>query len=118
MASSTIRIRGLKETAAAFRRLDKGLIKELQGGFKDAAEPVASSARGKISRYQGASVGTIKPKARQLNVRVEQGARKVTGKRGDFGSLQQRKLIEALDENQSEVYGKIERVLDRFVGDF
>lgn len=118
MAAATVRITGLKETVRAFNKIDKGLIRNVQKGLKRAAEPVAVSARAKVSQYRGASVGTISPRARGASAFVTQRARKVTGKRGDFGALQMRRLVEALDENREEVVRAVERELDDLLNDF
>lgn len=107
-------IRGLDETVRAFNRLDKRLAKETRDELKKVAEPVMSAARGKVAAYRGSRPGSIRPRARGASVYVTQGAKKVTGKRGDFGLLQQRKLEEALEENEAEVYRGVEGFLDRF----
>jgi hypothetical protein len=108
-----VRIRGLRETERAFRKMSGDLDDELRKGLKKAGEPVAETARGKISRYRGASIGTIAPRlARGTTVFVTQRARKVTGKRGDFGSLQMKKLFESLEEREGDVIRQLEQVLD------
>jgi hypothetical protein len=112
MAAGTVRVKGLREVDRAFRQMDKESSKALRAAMVEAAVPVAASARDKISRYQGASVSTIRPRAVARGAFVTQGARKVTGLRGDFGALQMRRLGEALDENQAVVMEKAERVID------
>lgn len=113
MASSTVRVEGLKETVRAFNKLDRSVSKELQKELKTAAEPVVSSARSKVGRYAGASVSTIGARTRGASTYVAQRAKKVTGQRGDFGFKQQRKLEEALEENEEKVIEGVERALDR-----
>lgn len=118
MPSFTVRVSGLRETVAAFRRIDGSLVKEVRDALKEAAEPVASSARQKISRYRGASLGTIRPRASGASVFVRQDARKVTGRRGDFGALQMRKGLEpALEENAEEVVSKVDDALGKLAGE-
>lgn len=112
MAASTVRVKGLKETVKAFNKMDKDLAKELRNGLKQVAEPVAATARSKMSAYQGGSM-KIRPAARGASVFVRQNARKVTGLRADFGALQMRKvLIPALDEHQEDVINGVEKVID------
>jgi hypothetical protein len=107
-------IQGLRELDAAFRKMDKVASKNFRDELKKAAEPVASSARDKISRFQGASLGTIKPRATATAVFVTQNARKVTGLRGDYGALQMRVGLEpALAENETNIVNELERALDR-----
>lgn len=115
MASATIKVYGAKEVSAAFRKVDKNLAKEFGNDLKKAAEPVAVTARAKVTRYRGAKVSTIKTRRSGPRVFVEQGARKVTGKRGDFGALQMRTVLEpALDERADEVFDQVEEVLNKY----
>jgi hypothetical protein len=110
-----VRVTGLKETQAAFRKADKGLAKLVREDLKEAAQPVADSGREKISAYRGAKVSSIRPRVTGRSVFVRQSASKVTGKRGDFGALQWRKLAEALDENEDKVREGVEEALDRLI---
>ena len=115
--AETIRVKGLRELNAAFRNLEKKTDIErgmLRNELKKVAEPVAESAKQKIGRYQGAKLNTIRPRVAARSVFVTQGARKVTGKRGDFGSLQMtRGLMPALDENADKIVRGLEHVLDQ-----
>lgn len=109
-----VRVRGLRETVSAFRKYDRALGTELRNELKKAAEPVAASARSKVTRWQGAST-KIAPRASGASVFVRQNARKVTGRRGDFGALQMRRaFIPALQENEEKVLSEVEDALDRF----
>lgn len=114
MAASTVRVTGLKETVRAFNKLDRSLARETQKELKKVATPVVRGGQSKIARYAGASVSTIGTRISGASVFVTQRARKVTGKRGDFGRLQMRLLEEALDENEREVIDGLEDFLDRF----
>ena len=117
--AAVIRITGVRETVSALRRVSRAAPRVITDELKAAAEPVAVSARTKISQYPGAKTGSIRPRVAGLgNVFVTQGARKVTGLRGDFGALQMRRLSEALDENEPEVRRGVEKALDRIVGEF
>lgn len=111
-------ISGLSEVVRGFNKVNRATSREIQAGLKKAAEPVTASAREKVSRYPGASAGTIRPRARSASVYVTQNARKVTGLRGDFGSLQQRRLDEALHENESQVERGVQDAIDRLVDMF
>ena len=107
-----IKIHGLKELNRALNNIER---KDLGQELKEAAEPVVSSAKGKVTRFQGSSPGTIRAKRTGLRVFVEQSKAKVTGKRGDFGSLQMRTVLEpALAENETEVFGNVEQALNRW----
>lgn len=109
-----IEARGLKETAAALRKLDKGLPKEMAKALKEAVQPVADASKAKISRYRGAKLNTIRPRATPTVAYVRQGAGKKTGTRPDFGALQWRRMSEALDENQEQVVSDVRDAIERF----
>jgi hypothetical protein len=114
MAGATVRVRGLAELNRALNTLNKEAKRAVLNELKTAAVPVAVDARSKISRYQGASLGTIRPRATGRSVFVTQSARKVTGKRGDFGALQMtRGLMPALDENTDKIVSGLEHAIDR-----
>ncbi len=115
MANATIHVHGVREVNRAFRQIDRQLAKEFGGDLKDAAAPVVSSAKGKVTRYQGAKVSTIRARRAGARVYVEQSAKKVTGLRFDFGALQMRTvLIPALDENANQVFDAVEHVLNKY----
>lgn len=99
-------------------RVEKGSSATVRAALMLVAEPVAASARQRISKYTGASTGTIQPRSTAGGmVFVRQNARKRTGKRPDFGSLQMRAgLIPALDENEGRIVSGLEAALDRLIG--
>ena len=108
-----VRVEGLSGLVRDFRKLEKTLAREVQGRLKKVAEPVVQSSRAKVGRWRGSKPSQIRPRVRGSSVYVTQHARKVTGRRGDFGSLQMRKaLAPALEENESEVERGLEDVLD------
>lgn len=115
MAAATIRVHGAREVVAAFRKVDKKLAAQFGNDLKKAAAPVTDTARAKVTRYHGAKVNTIRARRSGPRVFVEQGARKVTGKRGDFGALQMRTvLMPALEERSGEVFDRVEEVLNNY----
>jgi hypothetical protein len=114
MASATVRIRGLRELNRSLNKINKEAARTVRNAIKEAAEPVAAAARSKLSRFQGASVGTIAPRASVKGAFVTQRARKVTGLRPDFGRLQMTEvLVPALEEHRDEVLDRVEDALDR-----
>lgn len=99
-----ITTKGLRETQRAFRKLQLEVGKELRAALRELAEPVAATARDRLGAYPGASVGTIGPKVTLAGAAVTQRARKVTGKRPDFGALQMVKvMIPALEEHEDDI---------------
>ena len=114
MARGALRLKGLRELQGALRKVNREVARDVRSAFLEVARPVARAAQGKLARYSGASVGTIGPRATGRSVFVTQRARKVTGRRGDFGSLQMREVLEpALEEHEREVLEAAEDVVDK-----
>lgn len=104
---------GLNETLRALNYVNKQAAKAVKDELKTAVEPVAASARDRISRYEGASLTTIGPRVSTRSVFVTQRARKRTGLRGDFGALQMRHLFGAFAEHETSVVDDVGDALDR-----
>lgn len=118
MAAARIEIKGLDDLVRSFRRLDKDLTKEIQRGLQEAARPVAEAAKSKLGKYRGAATGGIRPRVKGATAIVEQRKGKVTGKRGDFGTIiMQKALIPARTEQADHVVKHLERVIDRLGGE-
>jgi hypothetical protein len=115
--AGTVHIRGWREVASALNRIERGCYKTALGGMLKAAEPVRRDWAGRVARYRGASTGTIVPKMTTKSVLVVQSARKVTGRRSDFGSLQMRLGLSALMEREDETRAEVEKALDDLIGD-
>lgn len=112
--AGAVRITGLRETLSALNRVNREAAKIVKAELVKAAEPVAATAREKLSRYPGASTRTIGPRAVTRGVYVTQRARKVTGLRGDFGALQMtRVLIPALEEHEDDLVDAADDALTR-----
>jgi hypothetical protein len=112
MAAGTVRLKGYRETIRALEQIKRGAGKAMLGGLKDAAEPVRQEWISRLQRYQGASTSTIGPKVLTRGILVTQRARKRTGLRGDFGSLQMRHGLAALFDKQDETVKAVEKALD------
>lgn len=111
--TATLRVENLREFLRAVNKIDRGEKKAIKDTLAEAAQPVAATARQRLSRYAGASLTTIGPRVVTAGVFVTQRARKVTGKRGDFGALQMREgLIPALAEHEDDVVEALEDALD------
>jgi hypothetical protein len=114
MAGETVRVNGLRETVRALDKVNRDAKKVVLAELASAAEPIAATARTKISRYSGASLATIKPRAATKGVFVRQNARKVSGLRADFGALQMTHgLLPALAEHANEIVPGLDRALGR-----
>lgn len=109
-------MRGLRTTQRAFKRMSGELGPTLRSELASTAEPVARDARQREEQWEGASIGTIAPRIVLNGVYVTQRARKVTGKRPDFGALQMtHAFIPALEAHREEIFAGAERALDRVV---
>lgn len=111
-----VRVRGWREAVSALRKVEGNLGKDFQNEVKEIAEPVRTSAISRISRYTGVSK-RVRTHVIGRGVFVRQNARKVTGKRADFGRLQQRRFDEALNDHSVEIPQKMEKVLDKYIDD-
>jgi hypothetical protein len=114
VTGATIKVEGLAEVNAAFKEYGTLVHKDLGADLKEAAQPVVDTAKER-EKWQGASIPTIRSRRYGLNVWVEQSARKVTGRRGDYGALQMRDaLIPALDQHTAEIEAKTDAALDKY----
>lgn len=108
----TVNVKGYKEVIRALNRTDKETRKTLKDALKEAAEPVAVTARGLIAKYRGASTSTIQPRVVTKGVFVTQRKRKTTGMRPDFGSLQMRKgMIPALYDHEDDIVEHVDHAI-------
>lgn len=115
MAGGVITVEGYREVDRAFRQVDRAKDVAFRREFAKAGEVVAVAFRGKISKYTGASLATVQSKALASGVFVVQNANKVTGKRGDYGSLQMRHLLAARAEKTDQTIEALEGALDRVI---
>lgn len=115
MAEGFVTVEGYRELDRALRKVNRDKDKELREEFAKAGEHVAEAFRSKIVRYGGAKTETVKSKALASGVFVVQNANKVTGKRGDFGALQMRHLIDARAENMDRTIEALEDALDGLI---
>ena len=110
----TVRIHGLRELNRALGKVNKDAGRKVRDALKEAAEPVAASARTRLARYPGASTATISPRATTRSVFVTQRKRKVSGLRPDFGTLQMKEvLLPALYDHEDDLVDAVEDALDR-----
>lgn len=117
MPVGTVRIRGLRETQRAFRRMSGGLDKELRVALREAAWPIARDIRERERKWAGASTGTIGPRVTLAGAAVTQRAKKVDGKHPQFGKVQMLEaFLPALDDHVDDVELAAEHVLDVIEG--
>lgn len=59
-SSVQVRVRGVRELSAALRRVSTDAAKEMKLGFKDIAEDVAQTVRGRVPRRTGRAASSVK----------------------------------------------------------
>lgn len=115
MANAVVTVEGYRELDRALRTVNRRKDAEFRQEFAKAGEAVAEDFRHRIVRYAGAKTDTVKSKALARGVFVVQNANKVTGKRGDYGALQMRHLIDARAANIDRTRDALEDALDGLV---
>ena len=116
MATGAIRVEGYREVTRALAKVGSEVKPALTAALKEAAWPVASDSKSRLKRYRQISLQTISPRVTTSGVYVTQRAKKVTGRRGDFGALQMtRGLMPALEANKEETYKGVELALDELI---
>lgn len=110
---ATVRVQGLRELQAAFRKMDKELSKELRDNLREAGKIVQQEASSLFSGVDARSAAGYKVRVRARGVAVEQSLGRTTGQHGQYGALQMRKaLVPALDNKESAVVDRLEDMLD------
>ena len=124
MATGAVRVTGLAELQRAFRKIDKGLSKELRDSLKKAADPVADLA-------QSYALGRIRNMPRSpdwADMRVGVSGKAVVyivprrknrggpGRANLKGLLLERAMDPAVMEKQDEVVGEVDKMLGRLAG--
>jgi len=114
VAVGAVKVRGLRETNAAFKRYGSELHREMDGRLLDCAKLVRDSAASRFSAIDTRSAGGFRPRLRGFGkVVVEQRLRATTGLHPEFGSLQMRTaLLPALYSEQKKVMKELEDMLD------
>ena len=99
--------RGLPELRAALEDVKVKVDPVVGKALSSAAEPVKADVKRRAEGYGAPTVRGVRIRRKDTVVRVEQGARKTTGLRRDFGAFQQRNFFDpALADNQDEVVAR------------
>ena len=116
--AQVVSVNGLAEMQRAFRKLDKGITKEIRGELREAGDIVRDDARPRFAGISAKSAAGFRTVVRQRGVAVEQRHGRTTGKRPDFGALQLRRaLVPALDAKEGEVVDQLDGMLGRLGGE-
>ena len=112
-APQTLRVENLREFLRAVNKIEREEKKVIKDRLAKVAEPIAGSARQRLGRFAGANLAAIGPRVVTSGVFVTDRAKKVTGKRGDFGGLIMTVgLLPALEEHADEAVRELEDALD------
>jgi hypothetical protein len=111
---STVRVKGLRELQAAFRKMDKELGKELRDELREAGKIVQQEATSRFSHVDARSAAGYKVRVRARGVAVEQSLRRTTGQHAQYGALQMRRALQpALESKEGAVVDRLDRMLDK-----
>jgi hypothetical protein len=111
---ATVRVTGLRELQAAFRKIDKQLSKELRVELREAGKIVQQEATSLFSRVDARSAAGYKVRVRGKGVAVEQSLGRTTGQHAQYGTLQMRRALQpALESKESAVVDRLEQMLDK-----
>lgn len=114
MAARAVAVEGYRQLQRDFGRMSKDLRKDLRSQLKEIGGIVADDARQRAAAYSDRTARSIRPKVRTADLSVQDTARKVTGKRPDYGKLVMRRvLLPAREAKQRELMDGLETMLDK-----
>lgn len=111
--AQALKLRGYREFLRACDRAEKGTKKEVRTAFREVGQVVQQEWQGRFRPIDERSAAGLRVRVRQRGVAVEQSLRKTTGTRPDYGALQVRVGVQALEAKEDEVEHQMERALDR-----
>lgn len=119
MPEETLRVRGYREFVRATNRAGLDARRAVRANFRQVGEPVRADAQRRFAKYSQRSATSFRVAVLVSGIRVEQGLRKTTGKRPDYGALQMRKaLLPALQAKAPEVERAMEHAIDQVADHF
>ena len=111
--AETLRVKGYRDFVRATNRAGLEARRAVRTQFRQIGEPVRAEAQRLFEQFDARSAAGFRIGVTQRGVFVEQGLRKTTGKRPDYGALQMRKaLLPALQLKQADVEKAMERAID------
>jgi len=115
--AETIRVIGLKEVRAAFRKLEDAPAREFPKALRRVAEPVKQTTANLLGPYSPRTAAGVRTRIRQTTTAtVEQSLRKTTGQHPNYGGLQMRHgFLPALHQHEDDIMRGIEDMLDDMI---
>lgn len=105
---------GLRELLAVTDAAGKETKRYARTQIREAAEPLRDRWRVLMSPLNMKTAAGYRIVVRRTGVvAVEQSLRKTTGKRGDWGSTQMRRGVQAAEETSPEILQRVEGALER-----
>lgn len=111
--ASTVRVKGLREFQRSLKTAEKETRKQVRDVLRETGDVVRKEAATTFSVIDAGSASGFKTRVRQRGVAVEQSRRKTTGRRGDYGHMQQETLERALDSKQDEFVKAAEEAVEK-----
>ena len=116
--AQTLRVEGYREFQRAVRRADKESRTEVRGALRESGDVVRADWQNRLGLIDARSAAGLRTRVRTRGISVEQSLRRTTGTRPDYGSLQMRRGVAALESKEREVVATFERGLDRVCDHF
>lgn len=111
-----VKVEGLSAAVRALDAVDRKAKLTILKGLREAAGPIALDIRRDLARYNDMSLGTIRPSAGVRGVYIRQYAKRVTGKRPDFGALQMRKgFIPEAYKHEGDLAAAASHAIDQLI---
>lgn len=112
-SNETIRLVGFKDYMRDTAKAEKDTKKVVNKRLAVAGEIVREEGARRFVDINPKSASKFRVSVRQTGIYVQQGLRKTTGLRSDYGSLQMtRALLPALQEKEGEVRGEMVKAAD------
>ena len=114
-----VEVKGMRALDRNLGIFDKNARKELRKQLKAIAEPIAVDVRHGVERFGARTVEGVQAGARTGMAVVRQRAKKTTGLRPDFGTLQMDvAFLPALKKNEPAAIRSIEDMLENLASIF
>lgn len=114
----TVRVHGYREFLRAADRAGKESKREVRAAFREVGDVVRVDWSRDEERFGSKTAQGLRTRVRQRGVSVEQSLRKTTGRRPDFGRLQQRIGEDVLAGKEREIDNRMEEAIDRVADHF
>lgn len=109
---NTVKVEGLRDLLKDTAKAEKSTKKAVRDELKEAGEIVREEWRRRFTVVDAHSASRFRVSVRQTGIYVQQGLRKKTGLRPDYGGLQMRYGRDVLKDKQEAVVQRMEKAAD------